>query len=800
MSLSKSKQLFSINSARVKCLDFHPTQPLLLASLYSGEALIVNAFDGVVIKTITVQPPFFPLRTGRWIPFNGNVVFGGDKCSLYFFSPTKGQLLLEIPYAHERTIRSIAVHPTEPKILTCSDDLTCKLWDISNGCQLVKTFDKHEKLVMDIKWNPRDLTTFASCSLDGTYIFWDINNKEPRFSQNASSKPLNSISFAANGDRPLLATSSDDTTVQIWDLQTRSLLATLEGHHNNVSRVDFHPTRPFLVTTSEDKMTGIWSSITFKRENFFNAGLNRGWAQSLSATYPLMAIGFDDGLVIYKFVHNGVPIALNVSTSKIFIAHGSELSTSQIKNVGEIVDGNEIQLNWKDALTTETIPINLLTSPNGRYVATLTDSEYTIYTTLGFRSRAYGKALKFAWAPSSNEYAIVDPNGNIQLFSNFESTHTIDRFCKKIWTGTYLSCSVDYRVEFYDWNSGKIIRRIETHASEISWYNDLVAIRTKDSIYVLQYNQPDEDSTYSQDTGYDDAFTLINTIDVRGSTSIYWHSGVLFYTENCKINRFVGGIVQSTATLKFPIDSILGYLPRENLFVITDLQHNILGVNFPFALIEFESAVAEGNETDAEDIPEQYRTRCAKFLKQIGQKELALALTTDLSMRFDLALELGKLEVGQQAAIEATNLSTNAVDTTIWKRLARAALQSGDIDMAAIALKSCKDFSSLMILYKAKNKRDDMANLVDECEQAGYLNVAFSAALLVGNKKKACELLIKSKKFAEAALFARSNVPEMASECVRLWKESIGNDKVAEALADPAEYHNLFDELLKDSQ
>lgn len=799
MSLSKCKRLHTISSSRVKCLDFHPTQPLLLASLYSGDAIIVDCTKGSIIKTFAVHHGI-PLRTGRWIPQNGNVVFGGDKCSLHFYSPTKGKLILEVPDAHERYVRSIAVHPTEFQILTCSDDLTCKLWNISNGCQLIRTFDVHERLVMDVKWNPRDLTTFASCSLDGTYIFWDVNSKDPRFSQNVSSKPLNSISFASSGDRPLLATASDDHTVQIWDLQTRSLLATLEGHDNNVSRVDFHPTRPIIVTTSEDKMTYLWSSLTFKRENSINAGLNRGWALSLSATSPLMAVGYDDGLAIFKFIHNGVPMSLD-NSGKLIVSHGSDISTTTIKNVGEIIDGSELPLNWKEAVTAENTPIELLHSPNGRYITSLSDSEYTIYTTLGFRSRSYGKALKFAWAPNSTNYAILELMGSISIFQNFEQSQTIDRFARKIWGGTLLSASVDHGVEFYDWDTGTLIRRIESKASEVKWSNDLVAIRTKDSIFVLQYNPAEPDSPWTAEAGYEDAFTQVSMIDSRGSTSICWCSGVLFYTENNKINRFVGGIVQSTATLKFNIDMV-GYLPRDNLIVVTDSQRRIIGVNFPSALIEFEAAVADGEEPDPDDIPEQYRARCAKYLKQIGQKELALSVTNELTMKFDLAIELGKLDIAHQVAAEATtpqssSSSNSQFDTSMWKRLAQAALQSGDLQMAAVALKSCGDFSSLLVIYRAKNKRDEMEKLVDEAEAAGQLNVAFTAALLTGKKEKACQLLIKSERFAEAALFARSNVPQLTSECVKLWKQNTESKRVAEAIADPGEYPNLFDELIQ---
>jgi len=40
--------------------------------------------------------------------------------------------------AHTDYIRSIAVHPTQPFILTCSDDMLIKLWDWEKGWKNVQ--------------------------------------------------------------------------------------------------------------------------------------------------------------------------------------------------------------------------------------------------------------------------------------------------------------------------------------------------------------------------------------------------------------------------------------------------------------------------------------------------------------------------------------------------------------------------------------------------------------------------------------------------------------------------------------
>lgn len=60
------------------------------------------------------------------------------------------------------------------------------------------------------------------------------------------------------------------------------------------------------------------------------------------------------------------------------------------------------------------------------------------------------------------------------------------------------------------------------------------------------------------------------------------------------------------------------------------------------------------------------------------------------------------------------------------------------------------------------------------------------------------ELLVKTDRLPEAALFARTYCPEKISDIVQLWKSDLKTKqkiKVAESLADPANYANLFPEL-----
>ena len=55
--------------------------------------------------------------------------------------------------AHPDYIRSIAVHPSKPYILTSSDDLTIKLWNWDHNWKLEQTFEGHQHYVMSVNFS-----------------------------------------------------------------------------------------------------------------------------------------------------------------------------------------------------------------------------------------------------------------------------------------------------------------------------------------------------------------------------------------------------------------------------------------------------------------------------------------------------------------------------------------------------------------------------------------------------------------------------------------------------------------------
>jgi coatomer subunit beta' len=70
--------------------------------------------------------------------------------------------------AHSDYIRAVVVHPTQPYVLSSSDDMLIKLWDWDKNWANTQVFEGHSHYVMQLAINPKDTNTFASASLDRT--------------------------------------------------------------------------------------------------------------------------------------------------------------------------------------------------------------------------------------------------------------------------------------------------------------------------------------------------------------------------------------------------------------------------------------------------------------------------------------------------------------------------------------------------------------------------------------------------------------------------------------------------------
>ncbi|KAL0441561.1 UNVERIFIED_CONTAM: Coatomer subunit beta'-1 [Sesamum radiatum] len=819
------KRKLAQRSERVKSVDLHPTEPWILASLYTGTVCIWNYQTQTMVKSFEVTE--LPVRSAKFIARKQWVVAGSDDMFMRVYNYNTMDKV-KVFEAHTDYIRCVAVHPTLPYVLSSSDDMLIKLWDWEKGWACTQIFEGHSHYVMQVTFNPKDTNTFASASLDRSIKIWNLGSPDPNFTLDAHLKGVNCVDYFVGGDKPYLITGSDDHTAKVWDYQTKSCIQTLEGHTHNVSAVCFHPELPIIITGSEDGTVRIWHATTYRLENTLNYGLERVWAlgymkgsrRGLNVlSYILLrycnvsfvavcklyrvVIGYDEGTIMVKLGRE-VPIASMDNSGKIIWAKHNEIQTVNIKSVGadyEVSDGERLPLAVKELGTCDLYPQSLKHNPNGRFVVVCGDGEYIIYTALAWRNRSFGSALEFVWS-MEGEYAVRESTSKIKIFSkNFLEKKSIRPTfsAEHIYGGSLLAmCSNDF-ICFYDWAECRLIRRIDVNVKNLYWADsgDLVAIASDSSFYILKYNRDvvsaHLDSGRSVDEqGVEDAFDLLYEINERVRTGIWVGDCFIYNNSSWRLNYCVGGEVTTMFHLDRPM-YLLGYLANQSRVYLIDKEFNVIGYTLLLTLIEYKTLVMRGDLGRASEvlpsIPKEHHNSVARFLESRGMVEDALEVATDPDYRFELAIQLGKLEIAKEIAMGAQSESK-------WKQLGELAMSAGMLEMAEKCLKQANDLSGLLLLYSSLGDAEGITELASLAKEHGKNNVAFLCLFMLGKLEDCLQLLIDSNRIPEAAFMARSYLPSKVSEIVALWRKDLHkiNPKAAESLADPEEYANLFDE------
>jgi coatomer subunit beta' len=723
---------------------------------------------------------------------------------------------------HADYIRCLDVHPSLPYVLSCSDDMSIKLWDWNKDFDCTQFFEGHQHYVMQVKFNPKDTNTFCSGSLDRTIKVWGLGSPVAHYTLEGHERGVNCIDYYPSGDKPYILSGADDKTVKIWDYQTKSIVHTLEGHSHNVCAVLFHPKLPLIASASEDGTVRLWSSTTYRAESTLNYGMERAWALAATKESNMLCMGFDEGCVVVELGSDD-PVASMDSTGKIVWAKNNDIQTANVRGLASgtgdedgLPDGERLPIIPRDLGACELYPQMLKHNCNGRFVAVCGDGEFIIYTSQALRNKAFGQALDFVWSGTgTGDYAIRESISRVKIFKNFKESKSIKpatASSEGLFGGHLVGVKGgDGSVLFYDWDSGEFIRKIDVDAKEVYWSDggNMVCIATKDGAYVLTYNAQAAASaiamgTVSAEDGIDGTFDLLYEINDTVSSGKWVGDCFIYMNNGGRLNYSVGGQIQTLVHLETSAGgttkhSILGYLAKEDRVYVVDKSLNISSYRVLLSVLEYQTAVMRGDFDSANEllpaIPESEYTTVARFLESQGFKEEAMAVTTDPDHKFDLALELGHTDVAHVLMEETPDEDQDTTDTMAkWKRLSDAALKDSNFELCEAASLASNDYAGLLLMYSAIGNLAGMESLAESAESDGKTNIAFSAYLLSGNVEACVNILIATNRLPEAAFFARTYLPSRVEEIVGLWKGDLAkvSESAAKALVSPSGDKSCF--------
>lgn len=619
------------------------------------------------------------------------------------------------------------------------------------------------------------------------------------------------------GDKPYLLSGADDKSIKIWDYQTKACIQTLEGHSNNVCSVLFHPRLPVLVSASEDGTVRIWHATTYRAETTLNYGLERAWSIAAAQESNGLAIGYDEGTVLIKLGHDAPVASLDTHTGKLVSACNNDIQSVSLKGVAaDHTDGEKLNLVMKDMGSCEIFPQIIQHNCNGRFLVICGDGEYIIYTSQALRNKAFGQALDFAWSVvGTGDFAIRESLSRIKIFKNFQEGPTIKppmSVSEAIFGGACLAVRSADCICFFDWSEGNFICKIDVAPTAIYWNEtqEIVLLVCEDQGFVLKYMKDLVEKAVSlgsvaPDVGVPGAFEPEHEISGTIEKGQWIGDCFIFSNGHGRLSYFVGGNTMTLCHLDQQSTGplfMLGYLPREDRAYFMDRSRNVVSYRALLSVLQYQTAVVRCDFDAANAIlpaiPESEHSSVARFLEAQGYKDVALQVSKDKDHKFDLALELGKLNEATTLLDEMPcHLKDTTDSMTKWKRLGDLALSSCDLKLAERCARNAKDLAGLLMLYTASGNRNGVSALAHDAINQGKFNVAFVSFFILGHVENCYDLLVTTNRVPEAALFARTFLPSHISRAVALWREDLKqvSERAASALADPSAYPNLFPDL-----
>jgi WD40 repeat protein len=348
----------------VQSLAFSPDGQILASGSNDQTVKLWNIHTGECLQTLSGHRNrvFFTTFT----PNGETLVTGGEDQRVRVWNVNTGSCLriLEIPI---NWVLSIALSPDGQTLVTGSDRTTVKFWDLASG-ECIKTLPDYNSHVWAVAFSP-DGKTLVTGSEDKTVKIWDVlTGKCLQTLHEYSNSPLGDSYasriwlVAVNPDGQILASSSQDQRVRLWDVETGQCLRTLQGHTNLVSSVTFapkdrngytdgkgvtsnedigNPRSPILATSSDDTTIKLWDVNT--GECFQTLWGHDSWVHSVSFNpdAQILASGSRDQTVKLWDWHTGECL-------HTLPEHIGEVKTITFSSCGKILasgsDDNTIKL------------------------------------------------------------------------------------------------------------------------------------------------------------------------------------------------------------------------------------------------------------------------------------------------------------------------------------------------------------------------------------------------------------------------------------------------------------------------
>lgn len=238
---------------------FPKGQNELFATGGKGDVRIWQTVTGKELRRIEV--PNITCHALSFSPDGNSLVTAWSDGRLRAYLPISGKLIYEVPHAHHLEATALAITNCNTTIISGGCEGAIRIWriDLSNPekpvVSLVETMKEHKCKITTITLSKNNREC-ATSSEDGTCIIWDLETY--RRSQMVMANTLFQC-LVYNYEENQIVTSGTDRKIAYWETLDGSPIRELEGSMSGaVNGMDISNDGHKFITGGDDKLVKVW--------------------------------------------------------------------------------------------------------------------------------------------------------------------------------------------------------------------------------------------------------------------------------------------------------------------------------------------------------------------------------------------------------------------------------------------------------------------------------------------------------------------------------------------------------------